>query len=85
MRLIWPVREIEISPERVVVEIDETPQDEAFADSDATELGMLWYQASYPAMARAYMPGASARWSALVSRGDATNRLELDAPATAQA
>jgi len=79
-RLIWPVREIESGPHRVVVEIDETPQDEAFADSDAMDLGRLWYEASYPAMAGAYLPGATAAWTRLRSRGDATNRLELDAP-----
>ena len=80
MLLIWPVREIESGPRRLVVEIDETPQDEAFLDADAADLGRLWYEASYPAMAQAYMPGTRALWSALVSRGDATNRLELDTP-----
>ena len=80
MRLIWPVREIESGPRRLVVEIDETPQGEAFLDADAADLGRLWYEASSPAMAQAYMPGTRALWSALVSRGDATNRLELDTP-----
>ena len=85
MRLIWPVREIESGPARVVVEIDATPQDEAFADSAAQDLGQLWYEASYPAMAQAYLPGTRAVWSALLSRGDTTNRLELDAPASSRA
>ena len=76
-RLIWPMREVEMSEGRVVVEFDETPQDEAFEDHDHRDLGRLWYEASYPAMAEGYLPGASAEWRLLRSRGDATNRLEL--------
>ena len=76
-RLIWPMREIEVSENSVVVEFDETPQDEAFEDHDHRDLGRLWYEASYPAMAEGYMPGATASWTLLRSRGDVTNRLEL--------
>ncbi|MBT6204100.1 MAG: hypothetical protein HOI34_10415 [Rhodospirillaceae bacterium] len=77
-RIIWPVREIEVSDGRVVVEIDDTPQDRAFADHDHAELGALWYEASYPAMAEAYWPGTLAHWELLRSRGDETNRLVLE-------
>ena len=76
-RLIWPVREVEVTTTKVIVEIDETPQDEAFEDSKHSELGSLWYQHSYPAMAAAYLPGATAQWTRLRARGDETNRLEL--------
>ena len=77
VRLIWPLREIEMTSARVVVEIDETPQDEAFDDTGLTELGQLWYEAAYPAMVSAYLPAADAVWTRLLSRGDRTNRLEL--------
>ena len=76
-RLIWPVREIEMSPQRAVVEIDETPQDDAWDDAGLRELGALWYDVSYAAMADTYRAGATATWSALTARGDATNRLEV--------
>lgn len=76
-RLIWPVREVEVTTTKVIVEIDETPQDEAFEDSKHSELGSLWYQHSYPAMAAAYLPGATSRWTRLRAGGDETNRLEL--------
>jgi len=72
-----PVREVEVTTTKVIVEIDETPQDEAFEDSKHSELGSLWYQHSYPAMAAAYLPGATAQWTRLRARGDETNRLEL--------
>ena len=80
-RLIWPLREVEVSEHKVVVEIDETPQDDAFEDSKLTDLGCLWYENSYPAMAAAYLPGTSAEWTRLRARGDDTNRLELSSPA----
>ena len=76
-RLIWPVREIEMSPQRAIVEIDETPQDDAWDDAGLRELGALWYDVSYAAMADTYRAGATATWSALTARGDATNRLEM--------
>ena len=76
-RLIWPVREIELTHNKVIVEIDETPQDDAFEDAKLTELGRLWYEHSYPAMADAYLPGTIAHWTQLRARGDETNRLEL--------
>ena len=77
MRLVWPMREMEMADDHVVVEFDETPQDEAFEDHDQRDLGRLWYEASYPAMAEAYLPGTKAQWTKLRSRGDATNRLDL--------
>lgn len=76
-RIIWPLREIEMSENHVVVEFEDTSQDQAFEDHQHRDLGRLWYEASYPAMAADYMPGTTAVWSALRSRGDETNRLEL--------
>lgn len=78
VRLIWPLREVEVNDHRVIVEIDDTPQDQAWADAGAFELARLWYEASYPAMAAAYLPRTRSRWTALRANGDATNRLSLE-------
>lgn len=63
---------------RAIVEIAETPHEQAWQDVDGMEIGALWYEGSYPAMVEAYLPGASAKWTKLRSRGDAINRLELN-------
>ena len=74
MHLVWSVREIEMEASRVVLEISDTPQDQAWADLGAAELGMVWYEASYPSMAAAYLPGTAVRWT--IPRGG-SRRLEL--------
>ena len=43
----------------------------------ADRIAQLWYEGSYPAMAEAYLSGATAEWTQLKSRGDSLNRLEL--------
>jgi hypothetical protein len=66
-----------LAPEGAIIEIAETPHEQAWKDVSALEFGALWYESSYPAMARAYLPGATAVWTKLRSRGDDVNRLEL--------
>ena len=81
LTLVWESAEIETADGRVVVEIGDTPHDDAWADADASELGVLWYETVYPAMVAAYLPGAGAHWPSLRARGDAVSRLELSGPA----
>lgn len=76
-RFVWRTSVVEEREGRTVIEISESPQDEAWADYDAQELAALWYEASYPAMVRAYLPGSSTKWLALRGRGGAANRLEI--------
>jgi hypothetical protein len=78
-REVWQTREVVTEPGHVVIDIAATPQDEAWQDLNGVELGGTWYEEAYPAMAAAYLPGATARWTKLKSRGDAVNRLELTA------
>jgi L-2-amino-thiazoline-4-carboxylic acid hydrolase len=75
-RFVWR-HHVELRPGGAVVEIEETPHEQAWEDVSAMQLGELWYEGSYPAMAEAYLPGAKAVWTQLRSRGDAANRLEL--------
>ncbi len=78
--LVWESVEVEASATRVVIEIGDTPQDDAWADADVRELGALWYETVYPLMVAAYLPGAGAHWASLRARGDAVSRLELNDP-----
>jgi hypothetical protein len=75
-RFVWHT-EVTIEPGRVILDVHETPHDQAWSDLQAQEYATLWYEGSYPAMAEAYLPGARAAWTKLRSKGDATNRLEL--------
>jgi ABC-type phosphate/phosphonate transport system permease subunit len=59
----------------LAAEIRDTPQDEAWRDMGAEDLGELWY-GSYPPMLHAYLPGARLEWRRLRCRGDAVNELE---------
>jgi hypothetical protein len=68
---------VTVGPEAAVVEIAETPHEEAWEDLKAKDIGSLWYEGSYPAMAQAYLPGLTASWAQLRSNGAAVNRLEL--------
>jgi hypothetical protein len=65
------------TPGSAIIDIAETPQEEAWEDLKSLDLGALWYEGSYPAMAQAYLPGLRAAWTKLRSRGDSVNRLEL--------
>jgi hypothetical protein len=76
-RFVWRTRLVEERDGRAVIEISESPQDDALADYEAGELGALWYESSYPAMVSAYLPGSAAKWLALRGRGDDANRLEI--------
>ncbi|MFO0997312.1 MAG: L-2-amino-thiazoline-4-carboxylic acid hydrolase [Alphaproteobacteria bacterium] len=76
-REVWRTRIVEEHGARTVIEISESPQDDALADYDAGALGDLWYEASYPAMVGAYLPGSTVRWLALRGKGGDTNRLEI--------
>ena len=80
LALVWESAEVEASTTRVVVEIGDTPHDDAWADADVRELGALWYETAYPAMVAAYLPGAGSQWTRLRARGDAVSRLELSNP-----
>lgn len=77
LQYVWQVQQHVMEANHVVVDIVETPQDEAWADLNGIDLGALWYEAPYPAMVTAYREGSSATWTKLKSRGDAINRLEL--------
>lgn len=76
-RQVWRTRIVEERNGGAVIEIGESPQDDALADYDAGELAALWYEASYPAMVRTYLPESVARWLALKGRGGQSNRLEI--------
>jgi len=76
-RQVWQTREIVMEPNHVVLEIADSPQDEAWDDLKGGDLGALWYETSYAAMAATYLPGSSARWPKLKSRQDAVNQLEI--------
>lgn len=67
-----------VGPRSAVIEIAETPHDEALEDLNGLELAGLWYEGSYPAMAQAYIPGVKASWTQLQSKGGAVNRLEIN-------
>lgn len=60
-----------------VIEILETPHDEAWKDARASDLGDLWYRHAYPAMAGAYMPGLSAEWTRKEAGANPVNSLKL--------
>jgi L-2-amino-thiazoline-4-carboxylic acid hydrolase len=74
--MVWR-HSVTLQPLGAVIDIAETPHEEAWEDLHAMELGALWYEGSYAAMARAYLPGLSAIWTKLRSKGDPVNRLEL--------
>lgn len=79
-RYVWRVREIEMSPARAVLEIEETPHEEAWDDYQAGDIAQLWHEAAYPPMVATYLPGASARWLSLRGRAGAeASRLEMTA------
>jgi hypothetical protein len=77
IRFAWEVRHIEMEPKRVIIEINDSPHDDAWKDLGVGELTADWYETSYPAMIDAYLPGAQAKWASLRGRGDTTNLLEL--------
>lgn len=60
-----------------VIEITDTPHDQAWADLDAQELAQLWYAEAYPAMAGAYLEGLSANWVPPRSGEQMVGRIEL--------
>jgi hypothetical protein len=74
---VWDMHEKVATENEFVAEIRETPHDEAWRDMRATELGPLWYEESYAAMAEAYSPGATARWTRLMCRGDAVSEIHV--------
>jgi hypothetical protein len=76
-RQVWQTREITMERDCVVIEVADSPQDEAWTDLKGTDLGVLWYEASYPAMVETYLPGSTAKWTKLKSRGDTLSRLEM--------
>lgn len=59
------------------LDIFAAPHDEVWEDVESVEMGKLWYQGAYPAMARAYMSELVAEWTQLKANGDPVNRLEL--------
>ena len=61
----------EVGERSAAIEIAETPHEEAWETLQALEIGALWYEGAYPAMAEAYLPGTAARWTQLRARGDA--------------
>ena len=75
--MVWQQQIEHLPGGGAVLDIIETPHEEAWEDVRAAELGALWYEGSYPAMAEAYMSGLTATWTRLKARGDASNRLEL--------
>ena len=77
-KFVWH-HEATFRPGRAVIDIHETPHEEAWEDLHAADLGRLWYEGTYPAMVEAYLPGSKAVWSLLRGNGDAVNRLELHA------
>ncbi len=76
-KFVWRHEIRVIAPGHVEVDIAETPHEEAWEDLGAIEIGRLWYEGSYPAMAQSYLPGLTARWTRLRSRGEPVNTLEL--------
>lgn len=77
VHMIWS-HSIEMLPDGgAVLEISDTPHDEAWEDTMSVELGALWYRGAYPAMARAYLPNLVAEWTQLKADGALSNRLEL--------
>ncbi|MGW9333324.1 L-2-amino-thiazoline-4-carboxylic acid hydrolase [Bosea sp. NPDC055594] len=75
-RFVWN-HKASSSPDSAVIEIIDTPQDQAWADLDALDLGQLWYSAAYPAMAEAYLEGLSANWVPPRPTEGAAGRIEL--------
>lgn len=78
VRQVWQPRIVKDSTKAYVIEFDETPNEEAWGDLEAMDLGAAWYEEAYPAMAEAYLPGLAATWQALQARGEEVNRLELN-------
>jgi hypothetical protein len=74
--IVWR-QQATFTPGGAVVEIAETPHEEAWEDLGAIDYGALWYKGSYPPMVEAYLPGANAVWTKLRSKGDEVNRLEI--------
>jgi hypothetical protein len=60
-----------------VIEIFDTPHDQAWADLAAGDLADLWYAGAYPAMAEAYLPGLSASWVREPDVNGMLGRIEL--------
>lgn len=77
LSLVWEVKVMEDGAHRWVIEIGDTPHEQAWADIDGLDIGRYWYEESYPAMAAAFDERASACWIALRPQGTC-NRLELD-------
>jgi hypothetical protein len=74
--IVWR-QQATFTPGGAVVEIAETPHEEAWEDLGAIDYGALWYEGSYPPMVEAYLPAANAVWTKLRSKGDEVNRLEI--------
>jgi len=73
---VWR-QNVTVDANGAVIEIAETPHDEAWEDLEAIDMGELWYEGSYPAMAEAYLPGLTAFWTQLKAKGAPANRLQL--------
>ncbi|MEQ8931902.1 MAG: L-2-amino-thiazoline-4-carboxylic acid hydrolase [Silicimonas sp.] len=77
LHMVWRHR-VEMLPDGgAVLDILETPHDEAWEDAHASDLGALWYRHAYPAMTQTYLPGLSAEWTREETGGNPVNRLEL--------
>jgi len=74
---VWDVDEKIADAASFVAQIYDTPHDEAWRDMMATDLGALWYEASYAAMIDSYLPGAKLEWTKLTCRGDVVNELRI--------
>jgi hypothetical protein len=79
IRFAWDIQQIEMHPRHVIIEIRDSPHDDAWKDLGVDGLAADWYEGSYPAMVDAYLPGSKASWTSLRGRGGAVNRLELTA------
>lgn len=74
---LWNPEELVNEPNRFVARIAWTPQDEVWQDLQSEELAVVWYEESYAGLVEQYLPGGSATWTKLLSRGDDANVLEL--------
>jgi hypothetical protein len=74
---VWDMAETEATPAPYAAQIRWTPQDEAWRDMDALDLGEHWYGAAMGAMVEAYLPGARIAWPRLQCRGDAVSEIEI--------
>jgi hypothetical protein len=75
---VWSVRTPDRPNNPFTAIIENSPQDDAFSDYHLEELGVLFYEESYPTMLESYLPHATLRWTALKCRGDSVNQFEID-------